>query len=435
MISSDAIALVDCNNFFASCERLVNPSLNNRPVAILSNNDGCIISRSDEVKKLGVPMGAPLFEYRELLEKNNVAIISCNHALYCDISYKVMEVLREDIGTEAMEVYSIDEAFLNFGVANKLEIIGNHIKNKVLEKSGIPVSVGIAETKTLAKIANKLAKKSIKANGMLNLYASPYLDYALGKTEVGDIWGIGRQNAKRLKDLNIFTALELKSSDPTVVRKHLNVFGARTVLELRGIKCLPLEITYADKKTIAHTRTFGSTISRYEDVKNALVYFTMRAAEKMRRDGLAAKSISCFIKTNRFNKNQDYYSNSFGIDLIYTTNVNNELCQWMIKCLDRIFRHGLDYKRAGVVLGGLVSSKEIPLRLFEQENYERWQKLNSIMDEANFRYGRDFIHLANLRKDGLWQSHSTHHSNDGNQVIDRKNLGLGVNLAHFRRFI
>jgi DNA polymerase V len=334
-----------------------------------------------------------------------------------------------------MEIYSIDEAFLNFGVADKLEMIGNHIKKKVFEKSGIPVSVGIAETKTLAKIANNLAKKSSKANGMLNLYASPYTDYALEKTDVGDIWGIGRQNAKRLKELNILTALELKNSDPTIIRKHLSVFGARTVLELRGIKCLPLEVTYNDKKSIAHTRTFGHTITKYEDVKNALIYFTMRAAEKMRRDGLAAKSITCFVKTNRFNKNQDYYSNSFGIDLIYTTNVSSELCQWMIKCLDKIYRPDLDYKRAGVVLGGLVSSKEIPLRLFEQENYERWQKLNEVMDEANFRYGRDFIHLANLSKDGDWQSQSTHHSNDGEQKILRSNLGLGVNLAHFRRFI
>jgi DNA polymerase V len=435
MNSTEAIALIDCNNFFASCERLVNPSLNGRPVAVLSNNDGCIISRSNEVKKMGVPMGAPLFEYRDLLEKNNTAIISSNHALYCEISYQVMEVLREDIGEEAMEIYSIDEAFLNVGVPDKLEMFGNHIKQKVFEKSGIPVSVGIAETKTLSKIANQIAKKSEKANGMLNLYGSPYVDFALKKTEVRDIWGIGHKNAKRLNDLNIFTALELKNADPAKIRKSLNVFGARTVLELRGIKCLPIETTYSDKKSIAHTRTFGATISEYGEVKNALIYFAMRAAEKMRRDGLVAKSITCFVKTDRFNRNQTYYSQSFTLDLIYATNVNMEICKLIPACLDKIYRPNLPYKRAGVIFGGLISVEKNPLRLFGQEKFERWQRLDKLSDELNFRFGRDFMRLANIKQTGIWHSHSTHHENDENHEIARTQLGLGVNLAVFRKFI
>src|SRR5215475_9482029 len=225
MPNENAIALVDCNNFYASCERVVNPALLTRPVVVLSHNDGMIISRSEEVKALGVPMAAPFFHYRDLLEKHNTAVISSNHALYYEYSHRVMEVLTEDIGANKLELYSIDEAFIDVGVPDKLTFLGRHIKNKIFEKTKIPVSVGIATTKTLAKLANHIAKKSPKANGVLDLYNSPYIDLALRKTDVEDIWGIGPRSAIRLRDLGIETAYHLKLSDPERIRKHLNQFG------------------------------------------------------------------------------------------------------------------------------------------------------------------------------------------------------------------
>ena len=220
-----AIAIVDCNNFYASCERVVNPALLKRPVVVLSHNDGIVISRSDEVKALGVPMVAPLFQYRDLLERHNTAIISANHALYYEFSHKVMNVLTEDIGADKLELYSIDEAFIDAGVPDKLNYLGRHIKDTIFEKTKIPVSVGVARTKTLAKLANNIAKKSKKANGVLDLYDSPYIDLALKKTAVGSIWGVGPRSAAKLEAKGIRTAFDLKNSDPEKVRDLLNQIG------------------------------------------------------------------------------------------------------------------------------------------------------------------------------------------------------------------
>src|SRR6476661_2731003 len=195
-----AIAIVDCNNFYVSCERVVNPELQKRPVVVLSHNDGMIISRSDEVKALGVPMAAPFFQWRDLLERHNTAVISANHATYYEFSHRVMDVLNEDIGADKLELYSIDEAFIDAGVPDKLNFLGRHIKDAVFEKTKIPVSVGVARTKTLAKLANNIAKKSMKANGVLDLYDSPFIDLALQKTAAGNVWGIGKRSAAKLKE-------------------------------------------------------------------------------------------------------------------------------------------------------------------------------------------------------------------------------------------
>src|SRR6478672_6909170 len=287
MPNENAIALVDCNNFYASCERVVNPALLTRPVVVLSHNDGMIISRSDEVKALNVPMAAPYFQYRDLLERNNTAVISANHATYYEFSHRVMDVLNEDIGADKLELYSIDEAFINAGVPDKLNYLGRHIKETVFEKTKIPVSVGVARTKTLAKLANNIAKKSKRADGVLDLYDSPFIDLALKKTAVGNVWGIGPRSAIRLGEKGIENAYQLKQSDPEQVRHHLNQFGARTVLELNGIPCLSMEVTHRDNKSIAHTRTFGRTVSDYTELKNALFYFATRALEKMRWNELS----------------------------------------------------------------------------------------------------------------------------------------------------
>jgi len=435
MQDDNAIALVDCNNFFASCERVVNPSLLDRPVAILSNNDGCIISRSNEVKALGVPMAAPLFQYRELLEKHNAAIISCNHALYCEFSHQIMQILNEDIGAHKVELYSIDEAFLDVGVPDKLSFLGTHIKNKVFEKTKIPVSVGIAKTKTLAKLANHIAKKSARADGVLDLYNSPYTDLALKKTAVESIWGIGHRSAAHLKKHGIHTAYELKNSDPEQIRSYLNVFGARTVMELNGVQCLPMEVTERDNKSIAHTRTFGRTISNFCDLKNAVFYFTTRALEKMRWNDLMTKSVAVFLQTDRFNPRPYYYSNIHSYHSVYHSDVTSEIYKWVAACLIKVFRPDLQYRRAGVILGDLVSAKTISHRLFGQQDFERRHRLGKLIDEVNFRYGRDVVRFAALKEKGGWQSQSNHRGNDTYHAIGRDMLGLGKTFSKSVRFL
>lgn len=435
MEKDSAIALVDCNNFFASCERVVNPALQSRPVAILSNNDGCIISRSDEVKALGVPMAAPFFQYRELLEKHNTAVISCNHALYYEFSHRVMQVLNEDIGASKLELYSIDEAFVDVGTPDKLPLLGRHIKDRVFEKTKIPVSVGIARTKTLAKLANHLAKISEKANGVLDLYDSPYIDLALKKTDVGSIWGVGPRSAVHLKNHGIITAYELKKADPEQIRSYLTVFGARTVLELNGIRCLSMEVTDRDNKSIAHTRTFGRTVSSFTELRNAIFYFTTRALEKMRWNNLTTKCITVFLKTNRFNPIPYYYANAASYNSVYHSDVTSEIYKWVTICLEKVYRPGLQYKRAGVVLSELVVADTISRRLFEQRDFERRHRLNKLIDELNFRYGRDIVRFAALEAKGGWQGQSAHRGNDSYHMVGRDTLGLGKTLSKSVRFL
>jgi len=435
MSGTNAIALVDCNNFFVSCERAVNHDLLHRPVVVLSNNDGCIISRSDEVKRLGVEMAAPLFQVRDLLEKHNTAIISCNHALYRDFAEKIVELLTEDIGEGSLELYSIDEAFLDVGTPDKLKILGTHIRNRILKEIKIPVSVGFAETKTLAKLANGIAKKSAKTEGVLDLYRSPYTDLALKRTDIIDVWGVGRRSAVHLRKHGINTAFELKNADPETVRGYLNVFGARTVMELNGIKCIPLEITKKDNKSIAHTRTFGRTISSYNDVKNAVFYFATRALEKMRWNGLTTKSVTVFLSTDRFNPVPYYYSRAAAFESVYYSDITSEIYTWAAQCLERIYLPGMQYKRAGIVLGGLTRADAVPLRLYGQRSFERWHRLNRFIDEINLRYGRDVIKLAALYENGGWQSQSTHRSNDQNHNIDRERLGQGHKFSRPVRFL
>ena len=431
----NAIALVDCNNFFASCERAVNPELCSRPVAILSNNDGCIISRSDEVKALGVEMAQPLFQVRELLEKHNTAIISCNHALYRGFADQIHKILLEDMGSKVVELYSIDEAFLDVGPPDKLKFLGEHLKNIILEKTKIPVSVGLAETKTLAKLANRIAKKSAKTKGVLDLYNSPYTDLALKRTEIQNVWGIGRRSAVKLRAQGINTAFDLKNSDPDKIRKQMNVFGSRTVLELNGIKCLPLDMIDHDNKSIGHTRTFGHTISNFSDIKNAVFYFTTRALEKMRWNGLAAKSITVFLQTDRFKPKPEYYANARSYNSVYHSDVTSEIYEWASICLEKIFRPGMQYKRAGILLGDLAPVGTITTRLFKQRDFERRHRLVKFMDELNLRYGRDVVRFAALNETGGWQSNSTHRTNDANHTIGRDMLGLGYTFSKSIRFL
>ena len=431
MSDQNAIALIDCNNFFVSCERVFDSTLEKRPVVVLSNNDGCIISRSDEVKAMGVKMAVPLFKVRELLEKNNTAILSSNIEHYCEISRQVMKAVRDNLGEESVEVYSVDEAFIDLGAANKTEKVAEHIKEKILEEAGIPISVGIAKTKTLAKLANNIAKKSKKADGVLDLYNSPYLEKALQQTSVGDIWGVGRKNARKLNKINVQNALQLRDSKVWRIRQALNVFGARTVLELRGTKCFPFEKTIADKKSIAHTRSFGEAITTYREMRNAVLNFANRAVERMRRDRLAAKAVTVFIQTNRFKDN--YFSRSKTLNSIYHSNLPHEINDWALKCFTEIYEPNLKYKKAGVVLTGLIRADRITNRLFENEQFRRWQILADIMDELNFRYGRDTLKFANIMDLGFAKSSHVYNNEKSEMPIILPQMD--TNTSEFRRFL
>jgi DNA polymerase V len=424
----NAVALVDCNNFYVSCERVFDKSLQKRPVVVLSNNDGCIISRSDEVKKMGVKMAEPLFKVKSLLESHNTAILSGNMEHYCEISRKVMNILREDV--EKIEVYSIDEAFLDLGTSDKTCDVGSHLKEIILETVGIPVSVGIAKTKTIAKIANRLAKISKKTKGVLDLYDSKYLDLALERTEVEDVWGVGRRISKRLNNFGIKNAFQLKNADVSWSRKEFSVVTGRTILELRGVPCIPLEQNLDDKKSIAHSRSFGKPVVKYDDLKNAVVYFTARAIDRMRRDGLCAKSLTVFALTNRFKPG--YVANSATYESVYHSDLRSEMTVWALQCLEKIFQGDLEYKKAGVILNGLIRTEKMTRRLFEDEFFEKKRIIEKTIDKINTVYGRDCIKLARLGELDFWKSSHIFENENANLPNSPK---IDTNTSEFRRFL
>lgn len=303
------------------------------------------------------------------------------------------------------------------------------------KETNIPVSVGFAETKTLAKLANTTAKKSEKSQGVLDLYNSPHTDLALRRTSVGDIWGVGSRSTYHLNKYGIYTGFDLKNADPEQVRSYLNVFGARTVLELNGMRCLPMEITAKSNKSIAHTRTFGRAIIGFREIKNAIFYFATRALEKMRWNNLTTKTVTVFLKTDRFNPVPYYYSNACSYNSAFYSDITSEIYGWVAKCLDNVFLPNMHYRRAGVILSELIPVEAASLRLYGQENFERWHRLIKSVDQLNLRYGRDRLKFAVLEDDGMWQSQSTFLGNDKHHTVERERLGLGSTFSRPIRFL
>ena len=399
---AEAIALLDCNNFYASCERAFDTSLRKKPVVVLSNNDGCVIARSEEAKDLGVAMGAPVFQVRGMLDANEVEIFSSNYALYGDMSARVMGNLDEF--TPLVEVYSIDEAFMQLDCgARSFDSLGREIKDKIGKWTNVPVSLGIAETKTLAKIANRIAKKSEKAKGVLDLYKSQYQDLALRKTMVEDVWGIGPAGAQKLKLHGVETALALRDIDLRWARKMLTVVGARTIVELRGIWAFPLEQNPQAAKSITCSRSFGAAVSGYKDVREAVAVFLARAAEKLRRGRLAAQSITVSISTDRFQPVPAYYSNAATYSSAYPSDANQELQQWAYRCFDRVWRPGFEYRKAGVLLAGLTPSDKLTARMYDDERWERFRLVTRAMDEINNKWGRGTLRFGLVDIKAKWR--------------------------------
>jgi len=397
------IALVDCNSFYCSCERVFDPTLVGRPVVVLSNNDGNIIARTSEAKALGIAMGAPAFQIRDLIKRRGVIVRSSNYELYGDMSARVMDCLSDF--TDELETYSIDEAFLRVyvGAKGSFADFGREIRGRVLKHTGIPVSVGMAETKTLAKVANYHAKRSEKAAGVLSLVRPTYKDLALARLPVDEVWGVGPRYTEMLRRHGIETALDLRDAPDDWVRERMTVVGLRTVTELRGTPCIPLEITPPNKKLITVSRSFGAATASLDELRAAIAFYTARAAEKLRRQKLAAGAVTVFIETDRF-KPGPQYSNSVTLNVAPKSDNTWELRELAFSGLARIYNPEYDYRRAGVTLGGLELADLVAKRLWEDEWYERQRRLMAAVDRLNGKYGRDTVRCGLFHTEGLWRT-------------------------------
>jgi DNA polymerase V len=395
-------AIVDCNNFYCSCERLFKPHLDNKPVVVLSNNDGCIISRSDEAKMLGVEMAGPYFKAKPLIQKHNVAVFSSNYNLYGDVSWRVMETLRTIVGQQQVEVYSVDEAFLDLSIfpPEELQSLAVQIRETVEQWTGIKVSIGVAPTKVLAKAANRLAKKNKAAtNCVVVLDTEEKIQTALANTPVGEVWGIGGRYAHKLKEQWFITdALQLSKMSEEFARTHLGgVVGARLIRELKGIPSREMEDELVTKKMIATTRMFGSPVDNIHDIKEAVATYTSRAAEKLRRQQSAAGIISVFVVTKEENHNANFHhgvTHSRYATLPAATSLTNELIKPAVSLVDQLFQPGTVYKKAGVMLSGLVPDNSIQGNLFIAPANNCGRKLMAMIDNVNFSQRNDVLKFA-----------------------------------------
>lgn len=386
-------ALVDCNNFYVSCEQVFQPKLTGKPVIVLSNNDGCVVARSNEAKALGIGMGVPEFQIRPLLKAHQVQVFSSNYALYGDLSQRVMETLEQFCPD--IERYSIDEAFLSLSgfTSRHLTNYGRTIRRTVQRWTGIPVSIGIAETKTLAKLANRIAKRNPDTSGVFDLTACSDRDRLLGRIPVEEVWGIGPNHARTLINKGITTALHLCQADHQWIRRHLGIVGLRLVKELGGRSCLALEDCPPPKQSITCSRSFGTPITTLTAMEAAVSVYVSRAAEKLRREGLAATHLTIFLTTNPF-KAGPQYSNALTRTLPVATDSTPELIRVVLHSLQRIYREGYAYKKAGVLLTGLVPVSQIQFDLFTTSDRSRMVHLMKALDVVNDRWGSSTLQYA-----------------------------------------
>jgi DNA polymerase V len=390
--SNRIFALVDCNNFFASCERVFRPDLWDRPIVVLSNNDGNIIARSDESKALGIKMASPYFKVSTFLKKNGVEVFSSNYTLYGDMSHRVMSVLKHL--ESAVEVYSIDEAFISLPAGKKSNFTGHgqHIKAVVQKWTGLPVSIGFAHTKTLAKIANRIAKRNSQHKGVFDLTTYDNIDAILSRIEVKDVWGIGRQYTKKLNNHGIFTARDLKYSNDKWIKRNLTVMGLRTVWELRGKPCISIEDAPALKKGIITSKSFSHPVTSLEELKEAVATYVSRAAEKLRSQHSITNALHIFLSTNRFKPDSPQYSNSLLMVLPEPTASTPILIKHSLNSLEKIYRSGFEYKKAGVMLTEIMPEAYRQGNLFNQDRDDR--NLMGALDSINAKWGQSTVQCA-----------------------------------------
>ena len=409
-------AIVDCNSFYCSCERVFKPHLEWKPVVVLSNNDGCIISRTDEAKRLGVGMAGPYFKAKEIIESNNITVFSSNYNLYGDLSMRVMETLKSLVGKNNVEVYSVDEAFLNLDeFNNNLFDSATTIRKTVEQWTGIAVSVGVASTKTLAKLANNIAKKDKQTSQCVTvLDTKEKITEALEKTKVRDLWGVGSQFATKLNSFGITTAWDLYNLSEEWVRRYLGgVVGVRLLKELHGEESILMDKELVNKKMITTTRMFGSPVTELNDIKEALATYTARAAEKLRRQHSAASVIHIFVVPKEDNKTAGFnHGPMVGTYTILPspTGLTNELIKPAMKMADRVYQPGRSYKKAGVILSGLVPDTSIQANLFEPSSKSIGRFLMEMMDNINFSMRDDVVKFASTGIKRNWKMRQEFHS-------------------------
>lgn len=397
-------AIVDCNSFYCSCERVFRPELQKKPVVVLSNNDGCIISISDEAKKLGIGMTAPYFQAKHTIEKNDVAVFSSNYNLYGDMSWRVMKTLRtllDDPDHNKVEVYSVDEAFVDLQhiPPKSLHDYARYLKETVEQWTGIPVSIGVAPTKTLSKLANRLAKKNKNETGCVSVLASRNEQVeALKKTRITSIWGVGRAYAEKLINVGITSAWELSNMREEWAHKNMGgVVGVRLIRELNGIPSIDIVQPLENKKMIATTRMFGNPVTELNDIKEAIATYTSRAAEKLRRQHSAAKTISVFIVPQEDHHTIDFSHGpliSAHTILPSATSLTHELIKPALELTEQIYKKGKLYKKAGVMLSGLVPDHSIQANLFLSATKNSSKKLMDMVDNVNFSMRDDVLKFA-----------------------------------------
>lgn len=385
-------SMVDMNNYYVSCERLFNPKLENKPVVVLSNNDACCIARSEEAKALGIKMGTPEFMIHDLIRQHDIKVFSSNYTLYHDISNRVMATLATFV--PRMELYSIDEAFLDMSELDYQDLLqlGVQIMRTVQQHVGIPVTVGIAATKTLAKMANRYAKKTHKVPAVHWLANGQLVAEALQFTEVGDVWGIGRQYASKLKANGYHTAADLVSANDEWIRKNMSVVGQRTVNELRGTPCIKWEYKPPPKKNICTARSFGSLMIRPEPIREAISNYTAICAQKLREEGSLARKLMLFLETNVHRISDKQYQNAITVELPIASNSTSELIRHALDAFDRIFCLGYNYNKAGVIVMDLVPDEQVQLSLFQSKDFEKDERIHQVIDNVNG-------HMAVIRSD------------------------------------
>jgi DNA polymerase V len=379
----DIFALVDCNNFYVSCERVFQPHLEGRPIVVLSNNDGCVVSRSNEVKQLGIKMGVAFFEVKDEADKNSVIALSSNYSLYADMSRRVMETLHNF--TPEIEIYSIDEAFLNLAGLNENPTeYGRKIRETVKQWIGMPVSIGIGGTKTLAKIANRVAKRLAEAAGVFELTDST-IDEILAKTNVENVWGVGIKSAIKLKRAGIDTALALRDTNEQWMQRRFGINGVRTIHELRGTNCYELQEQPTMRKSVVVSRIFGRKVETLEELKEAIAAYAARAGEKLREENLAASVMIVYVMTSRFVNKHKRYFNSHVVTFPTATNYTPEMIEYAAKVVEQLYRKGFQYNKAGVILGGLVPQANVQANLFDKVDRQKSRRLMQAVDAVNTR--------------------------------------------------
>jgi DNA polymerase V len=409
MLYNNKIALVDCNSFYVSCERLFNPSIAKKPVVVLSSNDGCIISRSIEAKKLGIKMGEPYFKVKKIVKENDVKAFSTNFALYGDISRRVMKTLKQF--SPQMEIYSIDEAFLDLSSIKNENLLEHcyEIRKTILQWTGIPTSIGIATTKTLSKAANYIAKK--EKSGVIDLVNSKQIDKLLSSIRINDVWGVGRQLTKFYIKNGINTAYDLKNTHNGWIKKNTNVFGSRTAMELKGISCVSLEPHQEKRKSCCVSRSFGKKVTKLEDLSEAIATHCLNAAEKIRLDKQTVRKITVFIRTSPFQINKGYYANSKAVDLPIRTNDSIILVKQTLAALKSIYKKGYLYQKTGVIFSDLKDVDIYNKNLFSTiNNDEKRIKLMKAIDYTNIKYGRHALSIAQALLKKKWNTRRQHSS-------------------------